>query len=92
MSVVGPRPHAYGARAGNLLYWEVDNSYWQRHVAKPGITGLAQIRGFRGNTFEESDLQDRLDADLEYVSHWSLVRDVEIIFATLRVLVHDRAF
>lgn len=92
MSIVGPRPHAYGARAGNLLYWEVDNSYWQRHVAKPGITGLAQIRGFRGNTFEESDLQDRLDADLEYVSHWSLVRDVEIIFATLRVLVHDRAF
>lgn len=92
MSIVGPRPHAYGAKAGSRLYWEVDNSYWQRHVAKPGITGLAQIRGFRGNTFEESDLQDRLDADLEYVSSWSLIKDIEIIFATLRVLVHDRAF
>ncbi|WP_338424230.1 sugar transferase [Sphingopyxis kveilinensis] len=92
MSIVGPRPHAYGAKAGNRLYWEVDSSYWQRHIAKPGITGLAQIRGFRGNTFEESDLQDRLDADLEYVSQWSLVRDIEIMFATLRVLVHDRAF
>lgn len=92
MSIVGPRPHAYGSKAGNRLYWEVDSSYWQRHVAKPGITGLAQVRGFRGSTFEESDLQNRLDADLEYVSHWSLVRDIEIIFATLRVLVHDRAF
>lgn len=92
MSIVGPRPHAYGSKAGSRLFWEVDSSYWQRHVAKPGITGLAQVRGFRGSTFEESDLQNRLDADLEYVSHWSLVRDIEIIFATLRVLVHDRAF
>lgn len=92
MSIVGPRPHAYGSKAGTRLFWEVDSSYWQRHIAKPGITGLAQVRGFRGSTFEESDLQNRLDADLEYVSHWSLVRDIEIIFATLRVLIHDRAF
>lgn len=92
MSIVGPRPHAYGSRAGARLFWEVDSAYWQRHIAKPGITGLAQVRGFRGSTFEESDLQNRLDADLEYVSRWSLIRDIEIILATLRVLVHERAF
>lgn len=92
MSIVGPRPHAPMALAGTRLYWEVDQSYWRRHVAKPGITGLAQVRGFRGNTFEESDLQSRLDADLEYVAEWSLWRDIEILVATLRVLKHDKAF
>ena len=92
MSIVGPRPHAPMALAGTRLYWEVDESYWHRHVAKPGITGLAQVRGFRGNTFEESDLQSRLDADLEYVAEWSLRRDIEILVATLRVLKHDKAF
>lgn len=92
MSIVGPRPHAHSAKAGELLYWQVDHKYWHRHIAKPGITGLAQIRGFRGNTFEESDLQNRLDADLEYVANWSLLRDIEIIFSTLRVVRHDRAF
>lgn len=92
MSLVGPRPHAPAALAGEKLYWQVDEKYWQRHIAKPGITGLAQIRGFRGNTFEESDLQARLNADLEYVANWSLTRDVEILLATLRVLVHDKAF
>lgn len=92
MSLVGPRPHAPAALAGEKLYWEVDEKYWHRHIAKPGITGLAQIRGFRGNTFEESDLQSRLNADLEYVANWSLIRDIDILLATLRVLVHDKAF
>jgi lipopolysaccharide/colanic/teichoic acid biosynthesis glycosyltransferase len=92
MSLVGPRPHAPAALAGEKFYWEVDQKYWHRHIAKPGITGLAQVRGFRGNTFEEADLQSRLDSDLEYVAHWSLARDVEILLATLRVLVHDKAF
>lgn len=92
MSIVGPRPHAPMALAGDRLYWEVDQKYWHRHVAKPGITGLAQVRGFRGNTFEESDLQHRLDADLEYVADWSLYRDIEIVLATLRVLQHNNAF
>src|SRR3546814_17702093 len=72
MSLVGPRPHAELALAGERLYWEVDNAYWHRHVVKPGITGLAQIRGHRGNTFDEQQLRDRLNADLEYVSEWSL--------------------
>lgn len=50
MSLVGPRPHALGSRAGEKLFWEIDPNYWQRHALKPGITGLAQIRGFRGET------------------------------------------
>ncbi|MFM9829189.1 MAG: sugar transferase [Sphingomonas sp.] len=92
MSIVGPRPHALMALAGTRLYWEVDQKYWYRHVAKPGITGLAQVRGFRGNTFEENDLRSRLASDLEYVAHWSLLRDVDILLATVKVLRHDKAF
>jgi polysaccharide biosynthesis protein PslA len=92
MSLVGPRPHASMAKAGALLYWEVDQSYWDRHVVKPGITGLAQIRGHRGNTFAETDLVDRLQADLEYVAQWSLLLDLRILIATLAVPFHKNAF
>ena len=48
MSIVGPRPHALGSQAGKKLFWEVDVAYWHRHSLKPGLTGLAQVRGFRG--------------------------------------------
>jgi exopolysaccharide biosynthesis polyprenyl glycosylphosphotransferase len=92
MSLVGPRPHAPKALAGGFLYWEVDYSYWHRHVVKPGITGLAQIRGYRGNTEFQVDLRNRLDADLEYLSSWSIWKDVQILFATLRVLAHPNAY
>lgn len=92
MSLVGPRPHALGSQAGDKLFWEVDRRYWLRHALKPGLTGLAQVRGLRGATAQESDLADRLGADLEYLNGWSLWRDMRIIAATLRVLVHDRAF
>lgn len=92
MSIVGPRPHATGSRAGGRLFWEVDNAYWQRHVVKPGMTGLAQIRGYRGNTFEEEDLQKRLDSDLHYVENWSFWEDLRIIFKTFSVISHDNAF
>jgi polysaccharide biosynthesis protein PslA len=92
MSVVGPRPHAIAAKAGSRLYWEVDQAYWQRHVVKPGITGLAQIRGFRGNTFREVHLRNRLEADLEYVARWSLALDLKILMRTLGVMRHENAF
>jgi exopolysaccharide biosynthesis polyprenyl glycosylphosphotransferase len=92
MSLVGPRPHAPLATAGGRLYWEVDPKYWQRHVVKPGITGLAQIEGHRGNTFTEKDLQQRLDADLLYVSNWSLSKDINILFRTIFLLSHKNAF
>ncbi|WP_232495088.1 sugar transferase [Novosphingobium kaempferiae] len=92
MSLVGPRPHATGSLAGDKLFWEVDTRYWQRHSLKPGLSGLAQVRGFRGATDHESDLVNRLQADLEYLEGWTIMRDLQIIFLTMRVLVHDRAF
>ena len=92
MSMVGPRPHALGSLAGDKLFWEIDNAYWHRHALKPGITGLAQVRGYRGATLEQSDLQNRLQSDLEYISGWSLWRDIRILLATVRVVTHDRAF
>ena len=92
MSIVGPRPHALGSLAGDKLFWEVSQKYWLRHTLKPGITGLAQVRGYRGATHEQSDLEDRLQSDLEYIENWRLWRDVMIIFNTLRVIVHPRAY
>lgn len=92
MSLVGPRPHAPGSQAGQKLFWEVDERYWHRHMLKPGLTGLAQIRGLRGATDTEGDLVARLQADLQYLDDWSIVRDVMIMVATVRVLVHNRAF
>lgn len=92
MSTVGPRPHALAAKAANLLYWDVDNRYRQRHVIKPGMTGLAQVRGFRGNTHQIEDLSNRLQADLEYVANWSLRGDLLIILKTLKVMLHSNAY
>jgi len=92
MSIVGPRPHAERTAVGTSLLWEIDAAYWHRHVVKPGITGLAQVRGHRGSLFEEQHLRERLDADLEYVANWSVAYDLKIILLTLRVLMHKNAF
>lgn len=92
MSIVGPRPHALGSHAGEKLFWEVDRRYWHRHSLKPGLSGLAQVRGFRGATENERDLVDRLQSDLEYLEGWTITRDITIVLLTLRVLVHHRAF
>jgi exopolysaccharide biosynthesis polyprenyl glycosylphosphotransferase len=92
MSIVGPRPHALGSQAGNALFWEATSQYWLRHALKPGITGLAQVQGHRGATERVEDLQARVRADLEYVSHWSLANDIVIILRTLRVIVHKNAY
>lgn len=92
MSLVGPRPHAFGSRAEDALFWDIDQRYWQRHVVKPGLTGLAQIRGFRGATEQKTDLTMRLQSDLEYVSHWSVMSDIRILLNTALVLFHKNAF
>jgi exopolysaccharide biosynthesis polyprenyl glycosylphosphotransferase len=92
MSMVGPRPHALGSLAGDQLFWHVDERYWHRHALKPGITGLAQVRGFRGATHTREHLTSRLQADLEYISGWSLWRDMSIVLRTARVLVHPDAY
>ncbi len=92
MSVVGPRPHALGSLAGEQLFWEVDPRYWGRHAIKPGITGLAQVSGYRGATEQASDLEDRLRADFAYMVGWTIWRDVRILIATTRVILHRNAF
>ena len=92
MSVVGPRPHPLSAKAADTLYWDVDVRYRHRHSIKPGLTGLAQVRGFRGNTERLEDLTNRLQADLEYAAEWSLSRDLQIILRTLLVFRHHNAY
>lgn len=92
MSIVGPRPHAVGSTAEDALFWQIDRRYFDRHAIKPGITGLAQIRGFRGATICRDDLTNRLQSDLEYVSGWTIWRDLKIILATAGVLVHANAY
>jgi lipopolysaccharide/colanic/teichoic acid biosynthesis glycosyltransferase len=92
MSLVGPRPHATASTAGDQLFWEVSHHYWMRHASKPGITGLAQIRGFRGSTEKREDLEARLRCDLEYLQNWTFWGDLVILFATVRVLRHDNAY
>lgn len=92
MSLVGPRPHALGSLAGEDLFWDVNERYWHRHCLKPGITGLAQIRGLRGATHQREDLARRLQADLEYLNTWSLWGDIAILIRTVRVIVHPNAF
>lgn len=92
MSLVGPRPHALGSMAGMELFWDVDQTYWHRHALKPGITGLAQVRGFRGATLRRDDLILRLKSDLEYFEQWSIWRDIGILLSTFRVIVHPNAY
>lgn len=79
MSVVGPRPHAV---AHNEQYRKLLPYYMLRHKVKPGITGLAQINGFRGETDTLDKMSGRLDLDLEYIRNWSLWMDVKIVFLT----------
>jgi exopolysaccharide biosynthesis polyprenyl glycosylphosphotransferase len=92
MSLVGPRPHAIGSCAGPELFWDIDNRYGHRHLLKPGITGLAQIRGYRGTVHQADDLSRRLQADLEYINGWSIWRDIVILFKTFNVVVHPNAY
>ncbi|MBD2843047.1 exopolysaccharide biosynthesis polyprenyl glycosylphosphotransferase [Erythrobacter rubeus] len=92
MSIVGPRPHAAASQAEKRYFWQIHELYWQRHCLKPGLTGLAQVRGHRGATEQTKDLTDRVQSDLEYIAGWSLMRDFRIILKTLRVLTHDKAY
>jgi polysaccharide biosynthesis protein PslA len=92
MSIVGPRPHALGSTAEDDAFWSIEERYWDRHAIKPGLTGLAQVRGFRGATVRRADLSDRLKADLEYLDGWTLGRDLAIVFRTLGVMVHRNAY
>ena len=86
MSIVGPRPHAV---AHNELYRKLIRGYMVRHKVKPGITGWAQVNGFRGETDTVDKMQNRIDCDLEYLRNWSLRLDVLIILKTVLVVFKD---
>ncbi len=82
LSLVGPRPHATACRAGERLYNEVVDGYYARHRMKPGITGLAQIHGWRGETDTEEKLQRRVELDIHYIDNWSIWLDLYILAMT----------
>lgn len=82
MSIVGPRPHAKNAKAAGRTYQEVVQEYAHRHRIKPGITGWAQVNGWRGETDTEDKIIRRCEHDLYYIENWSFLLDVYIIFAT----------
>lgn len=88
MSIVGPRPHAV---AHNELYRKLIKGYMVRHKVKPGITGLAQVNGYRGETQTLDKMQGRIDHDLDYLRNWSLRLDLHIILKTIRMVVKDQS-
>jgi lipopolysaccharide/colanic/teichoic acid biosynthesis glycosyltransferase len=90
MSVVGPRPHAIEHDA---LYQDIVDDYIHRYRIKPGITGWAQINGLRGETDSVDKMQQRVEADLYYLSNWSFALDMQIVFATIvRGFIHRNAY
>ena len=86
MSLVGPRPHAI---AHNELYRKLINGYMIRHKVRPGITGLAQVNGMRGETETLEKMSERVRYDLEYLRHWSPWLDIKILARTLLVVLKD---
>ena len=82
MSLVGPRPHAVHAKAADRLYDEAVDGYFARHRVKPGITGWAQIHGWRGETDSQEKIQRRVEHDLYYIENWSILLDLYILMRT----------
>ncbi len=82
LSLVGPRPHATKAKAADQLYNDVVDGYFARHKVKPGITGWAQVNGWRGETDTTEKLQRRVEHDLYYIENWSLALDLLILWRT----------
>jgi Undecaprenyl-phosphate glucose phosphotransferase len=93
LSLVGPRPHATQAKAAGTLYDEVVDGYFARHKVKPGITGWAQINGWRGETDTREKIEQRVKHDLEYIDRWSLGFDLYILAKTpLALLKSENAY
>jgi Undecaprenyl-phosphate glucose phosphotransferase len=82
LSLVGPRPHALHAKAEDRLYDQVVDGYFARHKVKPGITGWAQVNGWRGETDTSEKLQRRIEHDLYYIENWSVFFDLYILTLT----------
>ena len=93
LSLVGPRPHALQAKAADRLYEQVVDGYFARHRVKPGITGWAQVSGWRGETDTPEKLERRVEHDLYYIENWSVIFDLYILALTpFRLFNTENAF
>ena len=90
LSIVGPRPHALQAKADNKLYYEAVEGYFARHKVKPGMTGWAQINGWRGETDTVDKIMQRVNHDLYYIENWSILLDLYICIMTPFSLLSKR--
>jgi lipopolysaccharide/colanic/teichoic acid biosynthesis glycosyltransferase len=93
LSLVGPRPHAVTAHMQNRLWEDVVDGYFARHRVKPGITGWAQINGWRGEVTSEDKIRRRVEHDLFYIENWSVLFDLYILALTpFRLLNSEGAY
>ena len=93
LSLVGPRPHAVQSKLQNRLFDETVDGYFARHRVKPGITGWAQINGWRGEIDNETKIQKRVEFDLYYIENWSVLFDLHILCRTpLALLKAENAY
>lgn len=90
MSLVGPRPHATMMRVGDKYYFDAVKGYTARHRVKPGITGLAQVRGLRGEIATTERARKRVEYDIYYIENWSPLLDIRIMIETVVKLVWDK--
>ncbi len=90
MSLVGPRPHAPSTRAGNRFFHDIVGTYAARHNVKPGLTGWAQVKGWRGETDTEEKLIRRLEHDLHYIENWSVGFDLYILIRSVWAVLAPR--
>jgi Undecaprenyl-phosphate glucose phosphotransferase len=93
LSLVGPRPHAVYAQTQERMFSDVVEGYFARHRVKPGVTGWAQINGWRGEIDEDEKIMKRTEFDLYYIENWSLMFDLKILFMTpIRLLNTENAY
>lgn len=93
LSLVGPRPHAVNAHTQNRLWDEVIDGYFGRHKVKPGVTGWAQINGWRGEVDSDEKIRRRVEHDLYYIENWSVLMDLYICLATpVQIIKQENAF
>jgi lipopolysaccharide/colanic/teichoic acid biosynthesis glycosyltransferase len=93
LSLVGPRPHAVLGQSHNRTFSDVVEGYFARHRVKPGVTGWAQINGWRGEIDNDDKIKFRTAYDLYYIENWSLLFDLKILFLTpFRLLNTENAY
>ena len=90
MSLVGPRPHPPGNMVAGRYFFDVLDTYAARHRVRPGITGLAQVLGYRGQTDVVDKLSKRVEADLYYINNWSFMLDIEILLRTIPAVLRGK--